>query len=415
MVIRLDNRDVLASQAVLYGAEDLALLLQTGGEGKLQLKPDGAEQEPGLPRDLDDLEGLQDVALFDVVEVLDADAALEALADRAYVVAETLQGGDVALVDHGSVAHHANAIVARDLTPGHVAARDGTHARNPEESAHLGSARLVLCGLGSEHAAHGGFYLLERLVDHVVGTDLHTFALGYLLRRVRRPDVEAEQDPVARRGEHDVRVGKRPDTAADYVDADLVAREPGQSLLERLDRSSDVSLDDEVEVLHSALAQEILERTARPALLRELLAPEGRLGLLGSVARDPLVVNYLEASTRLGYTREAKYLRRVARACVLDAATSVVEHRAHPAVGGASEYYVALVEGAAVQKQRRHGSAAGVALALDRVAAGGRVRICLEVLELGDDEYVLEELVYAFAGLGRHGDRDRLPTPRLGC
>jgi hypothetical protein len=58
MVIRLDNRDVLAAQAVLNGAEDLALLLQAGGEGKLQLKPDGAEQEPGLPRDLDDLEGL---------------------------------------------------------------------------------------------------------------------------------------------------------------------------------------------------------------------------------------------------------------------------------------------------------------------------------------------------------------------
>src|SRR5918993_19298 len=36
MVIRLDNRDVLAAQAVLDGAEDLALLLQAGGEGKLQ-------------------------------------------------------------------------------------------------------------------------------------------------------------------------------------------------------------------------------------------------------------------------------------------------------------------------------------------------------------------------------------------
>src|SRR5215211_9163326 len=144
MVIRLDNRDVLASQAVLYGAEDLALLLQAGGEGKLQLKPDGVEQVPGLPRDLDDLEGLQDVALLDVVEVLDADAALEALADRTYVVPEALQGGDVAIVDDGPIAHHANAVVARDLAPGHIAARDAARARDPEDSAHFGGPRLVL-------------------------------------------------------------------------------------------------------------------------------------------------------------------------------------------------------------------------------------------------------------------------------
>src|SRR5215203_3878352 len=152
----------------------------------------------GLPRDLDDLEELEDVALLDIVEVLDADPALEALADRADVVLEAPERGDVPLVDHGPVAHHAHAVVAEDLTSGHVAASDRAGVRDPEDRAHLGGPRLVLGGLGGQHAAHGGLDLLEGLVDHVVGPDLHALPLGYLLGGVRRPDVETEQDAVTR-------------------------------------------------------------------------------------------------------------------------------------------------------------------------------------------------------------------------
>src|SRR3712207_5180098 len=147
----------------------------------------------GLPRDFDDLEELQNVAFLDVVEVLDADAALEALADRAGVVAEALEGAYVALVDHRAVAHQADAVVAEDLAAGDHAAGHDPGVRDAERLAHLCGTRLPLPLLGGEHAAHGGLDLLERLVDHVVGPDLDTLALGDLLGRVCGPDVEPEQ------------------------------------------------------------------------------------------------------------------------------------------------------------------------------------------------------------------------------
>ena len=99
---------------------------------------------------------------------------------------------------------------------------------------------------------------------------------------------------------------------------------------------------------------------------------------------------------------------------LLDALARVVEHRPHPAVGGTREHGVALLQRAAAKEQRGHGAAARVALALDHVPARRRVRVGLEVLELGDDEDVLEELVDALAGLGRDGHGDGVAAVGLG-
>src|SRR5262245_16123641 len=57
--------------------------------------------------DLDDLEGLDDVALAHVVVVLERDAALEALADLAHVVLLAPQRADRARVDDLRVAQEA--------------------------------------------------------------------------------------------------------------------------------------------------------------------------------------------------------------------------------------------------------------------------------------------------------------------
>src|SRR3990170_4273632 len=127
----------------------LSLRLELKGSSSSSLTAQNKQATLRLPRDLYDLEELQNIALFDVVEVLDADAALEALAHRADVVLEASQGSDVALVDHDAV------------------------------------------------------------------------PLGHLLGGVGRPDVEAQHDPTARRTEHDVRVGHRPDTRAHDVDPHL--------------------------------------------------------------------------------------------------------------------------------------------------------------------------------------------------
>src|SRR5918997_556683 len=113
----------------------MALILEARGEGQLQFQPYRAEQRPTLPRNLDGLEELEHVSLFDVVEVLHADTALESFAHRADVVPEAFQGGYVALVDYGALTHHANAVVAEDLPARDVAA--GPYAAAHDVDPHL--------------------------------------------------------------------------------------------------------------------------------------------------------------------------------------------------------------------------------------------------------------------------------------
>src|SRR5207237_3925314 len=75
--------------------------------------------------DLANVVGLEDVAFLDVVEVLEVDAALEALLDLAHVVLEGPQLGDRRVVDHGALADDAAARAAADDAARDVAAGDG--------------------------------------------------------------------------------------------------------------------------------------------------------------------------------------------------------------------------------------------------------------------------------------------------
>src|SRR5215217_6179657 len=116
-----------------------------------------------------------------------------------------------------------------------------------------------------------------------------------------------------------------------------------ERLLERLDRAGDVGLYDEVEVLGATFAEEFLQRATRTAL-RKLLPAQSLLGLLGAVARNPLVVDNLEAGPRLRDAGEAKDLDRRPRSCLLDAIAHEVEHRPYPTVGRPCEHGVAFLE-----------------------------------------------------------------------
>src|SRR4051812_1920358 len=84
-------------------------------------------------RDLALLEGLDDVALLQVLVVGQPDAALEALTDLSSVVLEPLQRGDDALPQDDAVAQEADLGAAGDDPVGDVAAGDGTDARDAED------------------------------------------------------------------------------------------------------------------------------------------------------------------------------------------------------------------------------------------------------------------------------------------
>src|SRR5690349_23025646 len=85
------------------------------------------------PRDLLDAIRLDQVAHFDVVEVLDSHAALEALADLAHVVLEALQRRQRPVVHLDAVADHADAAGARNHAAAHEAAGDRSDLGNLED------------------------------------------------------------------------------------------------------------------------------------------------------------------------------------------------------------------------------------------------------------------------------------------
>src|SRR4051794_41509522 len=107
-----------------------------------------------LALDLAGLVRLQHVALLDVLEVREHDAALEAGRDLAHVLVEALERVDRRVVDDRAVAHHADARAAADRPVGDVAARDRADAGGAERRADLGRADRLLDLLGREHALH---------------------------------------------------------------------------------------------------------------------------------------------------------------------------------------------------------------------------------------------------------------------
>ena len=113
-------------------------------------------------------------------------------------------------------------------------------------SSHLLELRL-------EHALQGRLDLLDRLVDHRVVADLDALALGDVGVLALGPDVEADDDRVRGHREVDVVQRDRADAAVDDPQVDLVAHvDLQQRVLEGLDRTGHVALEDEVERLDLA-------------------------------------------------------------------------------------------------------------------------------------------------------------------
>src|SRR4051794_33516327 len=101
-------------RCALTGASSLRLAFRLPASGKCssicrtETKPAGLRSDLlELALDLARRIDLQDVALLDVLEVLEHDAALLSGGDLADVVLEAPQRGDLAVVDDGAVAHQA--------------------------------------------------------------------------------------------------------------------------------------------------------------------------------------------------------------------------------------------------------------------------------------------------------------------
>ena len=109
-----------------------------------------------------------------------------------------------------------------------------------------------------------------------------------------------------------------------------------------------------------------------------------------------------EVVAGVGDVGQAEDLHRRGRAGLLDLLALVVDERPDPAPRRAGDQRVADLEGAALHEHGGDRAAADVELGLEHDAPGPPVGVGPEVLELGDDEQVVEQLV----------DADVLAAPR---
>jgi hypothetical protein len=196
-------------------------------------------------------------------------------------------------------------------------------------------AELHLFVLRLEHALQRGLDLVDRLVDDRVVPHVDAFALGQLAYPLGGLDVEADDHGVVDRGQVDVVLGDRTDTAVDDAQLDLVAHlDLEQRIFERLDRTGHVALEDEVERLDLASRERLVEVLQADPLARtgEQRLAVGRLALLGDLPRGAVVGGHQEGVAGAGYRGEPEHHDRPRRACALHVLAVLVEHGPHPAV-----------------------------------------------------------------------------------
>src|SRR3546814_20193 len=178
---------------------------------------------------------LHDIADLDVLEVLENQTTLEALADLGRVVLLPLERGQVEVVrDNVAVAQHARLGVTANGAVDDHAACDVAGLGRAEDLADLRLAQDSLFVFRLEHALERCLDLLDRLVDDRVVANLDTFLVGHLGRLALGPDVEADDDGVGGGGQVDVGLGDRTDTAVDDAQRDFLADvDLGQRVLDR--------------------------------------------------------------------------------------------------------------------------------------------------------------------------------------
>ena len=193
-----------------------------------------------------------------------------------------------------------------------------------------------------------------------------------------------------------------------------------EALGQRLERAGHVGLDDEVERRRLArldLLEDVLElgpaahgvRIATETCLAEpVLTGRGHLGGGLLVGCDH------EAVTGLRDLGQAEDLHRRRRPGFLDLLAPVVDEGADAAPGRTGHERVADPQRAPLHQHGGHRAPTDVEVGLEHDADGSTVEVAPQVLELGDDQQVLEQVVDAEVLQRRDLHHDRVAPPLLG-
>src|SRR5699024_7321429 len=197
--------------------------------------------------------------------------------------------------------------------------------------------------------------------------------------RARAANVETDVDRLGARRQVDVVLRDRTHTTTDDPHTDLVATRVDleQRLLERLDRTGGVTLDEQEQLGALALLEVFLpgvegDPTGRTRLLGETLA---RLTLLRDLPRDPVVLDHQEVVAGAGHVGQTQDLHRSGRLGALHVLAVLVEHGPHTAVRVATDDGITDVERAALHQDGGHGTPTAVEVGLDGQPLGLHPRV----------------------------------------
>ncbi len=152
----------------------------------------------------------------------------------------------------------------------------------------------------------------------------------------------------------------------------------------------------------------------RRLLLRELHIAELALAEERDLASLALVAEHDDLLTGRGYVRQTLDLDWDRRAGLRDRIAHLIEHRADAAEGGTGQHDVPAPERSRLNEHGRNRAAAFVEPRLDHDALGGGIHGGGELKNLGLKQQLLEQGVYALAGLCRYRHEWRVPAILLG-
>ena len=107
-------------------------------------------------------------------------------------------------MDHDSVADDTGFVLVVYLTVNHQTTGNSTHLRYLEHLLHLNLTRDDLLFHLVEHTLHGLLHIVDSVVDDRVGIDLDAFALSGTTGIGRRTYLEANDDSLGSRSQHDI-------------------------------------------------------------------------------------------------------------------------------------------------------------------------------------------------------------------
>ena len=330
------------------------------------------------------------------MEVRQLDPALVVRPHFADVVTEATERLDAIGGDDLRAAPDADVPTANDPAVGHERAGDDRVLADPDDLANLCSTLDDLDDHRLKEALEGRIHIVGELVDDVVESNVDPLDLGGSTRGVGDLRAEADDDRIRGGGQHDVVVGDISGALEEDVESDLVLVQLLQCMRDRAEGAGDVRLEDDPEFLRLAgldLLVEVLERG--PATPLSTLG--GRRGLARLDRRPGLLLVAHDAQDVAGLwdvrqTQDDDCRRGAGPG---DPLALVILEGADASVRLADHDDVTDLECAGLDECRGDGAAALVQLRLDDRADGGSLRVRLELLEVGDEEDHLDQLVKA--------------------